>query len=116
MIAGECELYSFLFLILLFVTHSSIFSLTPQGNYTAAQELVREQGASSSRFKFFIQQTLWAPGELKREIEVTSPSLPPSPSAPVRLFIPHDITPPHPSPPSLPPPLPLRTRSGIPLR
>uniref|UniRef100_I2CSD8 Uncharacterized protein n=1 Tax=Nannochloropsis gaditana (strain CCMP526) TaxID=1093141 RepID=I2CSD8_NANGC len=39
------------------------------GNYTAAQELVREQGASSSRFKFFIQQTLWAPGELKREIE-----------------------------------------------
>lgn len=39
------------------------------GNYTAAQELVLGKKASSARFKFFIQQTVWAPGELKKEIE-----------------------------------------------
>ena len=39
------------------------------GNYTAAQEMVREARAVSSRFRFFIQQTYWAPGELRREVE-----------------------------------------------
>ena len=54
-------------------------SLPPlSGNYTAAQEMVLEKKASSARFKFFIQQTIWAPGELKKEIEVR-PSFPPSP-------------------------------------
>jgi len=43
--------------------------------------MVLEKKASSARFKFFIQQTIWAPGELKKEIEVRPsfpPSLPPS--------------------------------------
>lgn len=39
------------------------------GNYTAAQEMVREGRAVSSRFRFFIQQTVWAPGELRAEVE-----------------------------------------------
>lgn len=39
------------------------------GNYTAAQEMVREARAVSSRFRFFIQQTYWAPGQLRREVE-----------------------------------------------
>lgn len=39
------------------------------GNYTAAQEMVREAQAVSSRFRFFIQQTYWAPGQLRMEVE-----------------------------------------------
>lgn len=39
------------------------------GNYTAAQEMVREARAVSSHFRFFIQQTYWAPGQLRREVE-----------------------------------------------
>lgn len=31
-----------------------------------AQELVKDGGATSFRFKFFVQQTQWTPGQLKQ--------------------------------------------------